>query len=400
LRSSIHTVAGSESRQPSQTSLANALRQLGEVLEALRMSQEEQHAANDHLAAVRAAITSERCHYQQLLELAPGAFVVTTAQATIVHANKSTAALFGVEPKDLVGKPLSIFVPLRERRDFRTRLAQLMPGETRGDWPVILQPRHGAAFHSRLTVAVISGKGAPELLWMISAVSERGAEPSLSGLASRLLQTQDEERRLLSRDLHESTAQKLAGVVMKLAVVRQSQAGSDDFAQKTLAETIELAEECLREIRAFTYRLHPPLLDEIGLAFAVRWYVDGFTHSSGIHIDVDIAPNLTRLPQEIETTVFRVLQECLANVERHAHSATAQVELLQQHGAVMLRVSDQGCGMPAQLPNAGEPPQGCGGIGIAGMRERLRQIGGQLAITSGRTGTTVTAILPLHLSVA
>jgi signal transduction histidine kinase len=211
-----------------------------------------------------------------------------------------------------------------------------------------------------------------------------------------LLQLQDEERRRIGRQLHDSTAQNLAALAMNLALISKASDALDPKSRKALSESSALAERCSQEIRTISYLLHPPLLDEMGLASAVRCYADGFARRSGLQVDVKLPPHLGRLPQEIEMTLFLILQESLTNVHRHADSRTASVEILRYPAAVTLRVGDAGRGMAPKIADACVGSDAPLGVGIMSMRERMRQLGGQLDIRSSHRGTTVTAILPLR----
>ena len=222
------------------------------------------------------------------------------------------------------------------------------------------------------------------------AEEELNASLTLSrALAARLLRAQDEERRRIARQLHETTAQELAALKMNLAALDRhgSVAGEQDRA--LLKESSELAAQAMEDIRVLSYLLHPPLLDEAGLDSALRWYVDGFGHRSGIEVRLDVPSEFGRLPQDIETTLFRSVQESLINIHRHAKSAIAEIRLRRERERVVLEVQDWGRGMPR------EPGARAEGVGIAGMRERFQQLGGRLEIRSGAGGTTVHAVLPL-----
>ena len=211
------------------------------------------------------------------------------------------------------------------------------------------------------------------------------AEESLRQLSARLLRIQDDERQRLARELHDSTAQTLAALAMNLAVVRAGRAKLAKRSQQSLDEAEVLAEMCAREIRSLSYVLHPPLLKEIGLPAAVRWCAEGFTKRSGIAVDVDLPTDFGRLPVEVETALFRIVQECLTNVQRHSGSPTARVELFRQNRSVGLRVKDQGRGIPPGILRR----RSSLGVGLLGMRERVRQLGGRLSIDSTGTGATV-----------
>jgi PAS domain S-box-containing protein len=215
------------------------------------------------------------------------------------------------------------------------------------------------------------------------------------GLAARLMQVRDDERRRIARQLHETTAQDLAALKMNLAALDRSGSVSGDRERELLRESAALASQAMEDIRILSYLLHPPLLDEAGLASALRWYVAGFCRRSGIDAGLSVPAEFGRLPQEIETTLFRSVQESLINIHRHAKSPTAEIRLCREPDRVVLEVQDWGRGMPRESGD-GSPGAGCPlGVGIAGMRERLQQLGGDLHIESGPGGTTVRAVVPL-----
>jgi signal transduction histidine kinase len=213
-------------------------------------------------------------------------------------------------------------------------------------------------------------------------------------LTGRLLRSQDEERRRLARELHETTAQGLAGLAVNLHMVIDSAAHLSPRASACLSESLELAEQCSREIRTISYLLHPPLVDEAGLDPALRWYTAGFGQRSGIEVHVDVSPEFGRLPSEVELTLYRIVQEALTNIHRHSGSKTARICLERRPNEIVLTVADEGHGFPSAALGIAGPESADMGVGIPGMQERMRQLGGRLHIQSGRRGTTLTAILP------
>jgi signal transduction histidine kinase len=221
---------------------------------------------------------------------------------------------------------------------------------------------------------------------------------NLRELSARLLQLQDEERRRIARELHDSVGQMLAALTMNLSTVR---ADVEHLAKTAaaLTDSESLVQEMSSEVRTISHLLHPPLLDEAGLSSALRWYVDGFAQRSKINVDLDLPRDFARMPHELETAIFRVVQECLTNVHRHSGSATAKIRLRAHDGEVLVEVEDKGKGMPPEkrleIALAGTP-----GVGISGMRERLRQLGGTLEINSNGSGTAVIARLPVSASSA
>ncbi|HEX3820402.1 MAG TPA: histidine kinase [Candidatus Sulfotelmatobacter sp.] len=222
------------------------------------------------------------------------------------------------------------------------------------------------------------------------------ANHGLRELTARLMQLQDEERRRIARELHDSIGQNLAALTMNLTKVgaeieRLSQSA------RTVNDSLTLAEEMHKEIRTVSYLLHPPLLDELGLASALRWYVEGFAERSKIQVDLDIPDDFGRLPQEMETALFRTVQECLTNIHRHSGSPVAAIHLARAAHEIHLKIEDRGAGIsPEKLDEVSSG--GTPGVGIRGMRERMRQLGGSLAIQSAERGTIVEARLPVTQS--
>ena len=223
-------------------------------------------------------------------------------------------------------------------------------------------------------------------------VQERAnAEHSLRKLSTRLLELQDEERRRIARELHDSTSQILAAVGVGLERARRSlQRGDIQEGEEVLQENTDLVGQVTREIRTLSFLLHPPVLDDLGLEYALPWYVKGFSRRSGIAVSVDVPSEMGRLPAEVELTLYRTIQEALANVHHHSGSRNASVTLRRERDRVTLEVADSGCGFDAAGGEAGVL-----GVGIPGMRERVRQFGGAIEIKSGEGGTTICVALPL-----
>lgn len=218
----------------------------------------------------------------------------------------------------------------------------------------------------------------------------RIAEEHLRYLTGRLMQIQDAERRRVARDVHDGLGQYLVGVKMGVDQLAR-RLSHDPACHDTIAEVSGLLNRAINETRTISHLLHPPLLDEIGLGSALAAYGDGFAKRSGIAISIDVARDLGRLDGEIETALFRVVQEALLNVHRHSQSATASVSLRRESGRVLLQISDEGVGMAAT-----KEPDGTGlGVGLLGIRERIRQLDGKLEIISERgKGTIVSVSVP------
>ena len=216
------------------------------------------------------------------------------------------------------------------------------------------------------------------------------AENGARRLSAHVLELQDEERRKFSRELHDSLGQNLA--VAKMIAFGVSERHP---AEESVPELIDLLDRSLQETRTISHLLHPPLLDELGIASAVSWYVDGFSQRSGLKISLKISEGIGRLSRPAELVLFRVLQESLTNVHRHARSAKADVDLSVTDGDVVLQVRDYGIGIGPEKLHHFRSDGTQVGVGLTGMRERVREQGGQFEIYSGEAGTEVLVTLPL-----
>lgn len=214
-------------------------------------------------------------------------------------------------------------------------------------------------------------------------------------LSSRLLRSQDDERRRIARELHDSTGQDLAWLSMSLSQLRREAEKQNAGSTGKISEMLEIVQKVLTELRTISYLLHPPLLDDMGLSSAIRWLVDGFVERSKVQVTIDIPENLERFSPDLETAVFRVVQECLTNIHRHSASKTASVRLERSAEALTLEITDRGRGIPAEkLP--GTEGATVRGVGLRGMRERVRQFGGDIQIVRLEPGTLVRMQLPVR----
>jgi signal transduction histidine kinase len=217
-------------------------------------------------------------------------------------------------------------------------------------------------------------------------VTERKkAEADLRKLSSQLLTLRDSERRRIARDLHDSLGQILTATTITVAMVERQKANLDAKGQKAIAEASEMLQQAMKEVRVVSQLLHPPLLDEAGISAALQIYAQGISARGDLQVELSLDENFERLPLELETTIFRVVQECLTNVHRHSGSKTATVSVVRSGQEIIVQVSDQGKGI-------GE--HDASGVGLRGMRERISQVQGALTIKSTSDGTTVEARLP------
>jgi signal transduction histidine kinase len=223
------------------------------------------------------------------------------------------------------------------------------------------------------------------------------ANKGLRQLSSSLLRVQDDERKRIARELHDSTGQTVALLSMNLSALEGEAEDVDPRLAKSIAENTQLVNQISAELRTLSYLLHPPLLDEMGLEAALRWYVEGFRRHSGIAVTLNLAGDLGRLPPDLETAIFRVIQECLTNVHRHSESTIACIGLYPSAGELILQITDAGKGIsPEKLPMSSS--SGVPGVGVRGIRERIKDFGGELEITSNEKGTQVKVSIPLRVA--
>lgn len=218
------------------------------------------------------------------------------------------------------------------------------------------------------------------------------SERQLRTLSSRLLRLQDEERRKIARELHDSTAQSLSALEMNMSLLEPVM--GDEYMQRIVAETRQIARDCCLELRTISYLLHPPLLDEVGLSFAIEWFADGFAKRTSIAVIPQIMENFPRLDSEVETTLFRIIQEAMSNIYRHSGATRAWITLNRKGTAIELEIRDNGSGFPdGDAAKVGAS----GGVGLAGMRERLAELGGRLEIHSSPYGVSIVANIDHHV---
>jgi signal transduction histidine kinase len=222
--------------------------------------------------------------------------------------------------------------------------------------------------------------------------AERTAE--LQKLTQRLLKVQDDERRRLARDLHDSTGQTLTALKISASLLQEC-CKETPAAHAFVSEVVQLADQAIEEIRTMSYLLHPPLLDEVGFACAAEWYIEGFAKRSGINVRADIGNSRARLPQSVEIALFRVLQESLINIHRHSGASEASVQFQHEVDAVVLEIRDFGKGIPEERLRLLDGVTAESGVGLAGMRERLHELNGTLEIESDGLGTSMRATVPL-----
>jgi two-component system, NarL family, sensor kinase len=324
--------------------------------------------------------------YSALVEKMQQGAAMLDARGCIVYCNVSLAQLLRVERETVIGRFLLDFVASEDRPAYERLLHEnpIVSNEVE----IRLQLSDGSLIPTNFSFSLLArDKSATGVL-----VTDLTSQKQQMDFASRLQNLQDEERRRLARELHDSVGQTLAALSMNIAVIQAQSHQLDSVGARAVSENAQLVDQVSREIRTISHLLHPPLLDVAGLTSALRWYADGFAERSNIKVDVEIANDFGRLPDEFEIAIFRIVQECLTNIHRHSGSGTAAIRVQQEGDTVFVKVQDSGKGIPLEkqheLIEAGR-----GGVGFAGMRERLRRLGGTLEIQSNESGTTVGAIL-------
>ena len=321
--------------------------------------------------------------------------LTTLDEGRYIDVNESFLDMSGYTREEIVGRTTLELKVCEKYADHTPFVRRLREQGAIHNMEGTFRTRSGAFRVLLSSAELMEIDGQQCILIAATDITERKrAEEELLRLTERLFNLQDDERRRIARELHDGTAQNLFAMTFNLARLQQHEAAQDAKLQRLVADTITLGNESLREIRTLSYLLHPPLLDQAGLVSALRWYVEGFIKRSGIYVDLISLRQIGRLPPEAETALFRIVQESLTNIRRHSGSTTASVRLEKKNGEIVLQVKDEGRGLPPlESPEPDDNMQSLG-VGILGMRQRMRQLGGRLEVASDEGGTTVTAIMP------
>lgn len=324
--------------------------------------------------------------YSTLVEKMQQGAAMLDARGCVAYCNLSLAQLLGVPRETVIGRLLLDFVAAEDQPAYQKLLHENQIESNEGEMRLHLAD--GSLIPTNFSFSLLSrDKSAIGVL-----ITDLTSQKQQMDFASRLQAMQDEERRRLARELHDSVGQNLAALSMNIAIVSAQSHKLDSLGARAVSENAHLVEQVSREIRTISHLLHPPLLDIAGLASALRWYADGFSERSNIKVDLEIPRDFGRLPDELEIAMFRIVQECLTNIHRHSGSTTATIRLHQEGNRLAVQVQDSGKGIPLEKQHE-LIESGRGGVGFAGMRERLRHLGGTLEIQSDGSGTVVSATL-------
>jgi PAS domain S-box-containing protein len=340
------------------------------------------------------ALRESEAKYRTLFNRVNDAILIFEPESEVIlEANEAACWFYGFARDELIGTSLKALTKDVGRGE--RQIHQILESGSCLNFATVHLDKQGRFIDILASCTAIEYGGKRAVLGINRDVTElRQTEKELRQLSSRLLQIQDQERRRIARELHDTTAQNLTALAMNLSLLLETP-GSVGTG-KLLADSLSLARLSLDEIRNVSYLLHPPLLDELGLAEALGIYTTGFSQRTGIQVNLQVRSEFPRLLAELETTVFRIVQESLSNIHRHSGSPTADIGVRLAGSSVVLEVRDQGCGMHAQRSDAGTGGAAELGVGITGMRERVAQLGGRLEIESEGRGVTVRAILPIN----
>jgi PAS domain S-box-containing protein len=359
--------------------------------------------------------------HSNLLNAIPAGLIATDVAGQIIYWNRVAEELYGSSAAEVLGRNiLEITVPPDNEKEAAEIMSLLRAGLSwTGEFKV--KRRDGTCFTAIVTdspvfddngemIGIIGvsldlsareraeeayRKANQELELRVKRRTQqlRAANENLRELSGRLLQLQDEERRRIARELHDSVGQLLAAISMNTVTIKAESEKLSPAAAEALSHNSSMVDEILGQIRTISHLLHPPLLDEAGLASALDWYVNGFSQRSNIDVSLDLPSDLGRLSRELELTIFRVVQESLTNIHRHSGSRTAAILITREDTRLSLQIRDTGRGMCRTKAKA--VTGASSGVGLRGMRERLAQVGGDLTLQSDGDGTLITAILPL-----
>jgi PAS domain S-box-containing protein len=333
----------------------------------------------------------------------------------VISWNVGAERIKGYKAQEILGQHFSVFYPEDEAKAGKpAKDLEIAAREGRHEnegWRI---RKDGSRFFASLIITAVRGpdgrligfgkvtRDITERMLAQKALEEserklHESERALRQLSVHLLRTQDQERRRIGRELHDSLGQYLSALKMKLDSMEFLQEGSANAMPKEIGECSELAETCIKEVRTISYLLYPPFLEEQGLGAAIRWYLDGFQQRSGIHVQYRAPEEFERISRDTELVLFRVLQESLTNVHRHSGSATADIILARTDESVTMEIADQGKGLPREvIQDASSGWMGARGVGLRGMSERVRQVGGKLEISSDASGTKLRVTVPVQ----
>lgn len=355
------------------------------------------HDVTDQKRTERALQLSEE-KFSKAFLACPYAIVISTIEeGKFIEVNDSFLRIMGFTREESVGRTsieLDLWTSLRDRDEILNEITNRGRVSSK---QIIFRAKGGNQLVVNYTGEVIELRGRKHLLSMCEDITGRvRTEQELRRLSGHLLKLQDEERRKIARDLHDSTGQDLAALATNLSKLHDEIPASNRKSRKLLSESQAVANRCLNEVRTLSYLLHPPMLDEAGLADAVSYFAKGFGTRTGIALEIEVSPDFGRLSPDMELGLFRIVQESLTNIQRHSGSGRAKIELNREKEKITLRVSDAGRGIALDKREQSRPTRQTFGVGIASMQERVKQLGGQIEIQTSDLGTSVFVTVPIY----
>src|SRR5579885_886079 len=349
-----------------------------QIIDAIRSGCVDAFVVEDHEGQSIYTLQNADLPYSALVQKMRQGAAMLDNRGDVIYCNPSLAELLGLPADEIIGMQLRDFVYAEDVQSFDTLHAALSEGDLR------LRRADDSLVSTRVTLSSLSRDNSVTGVLVVDLTTEK----ENADLASRIQSVQDEERRGIARELHDSVGQLLAAITMNLTRFQTESRNVPNM--PLIDDSAVMLEQVTKEIRTISHLLHPPLLDVAGLASAVRWYVDGFSQRSHIKVDVDIHTDCGSLSNEAEIAVFRVVQECLTNVYRHSGSDQCLVSIRKEPDHLKIDIEDKGHGI-SESQGTGAPNSG---LGLRGMKERLRQLGGKLEIATSDHGTTVSAVVP------
>ena len=347
--------------------------------------------------AARKLVESEE-RFAKVFRASPQPMVLTTLkEGRILDVNESALKMSGYTREEVIGRTSLELGAFSTESHRKATLGLVWQTGSMQNLELNFPTKSGEKRLLLCSAELIELDGEKCIVIASSDITERKeAEQQLAQLSAKLLLTQDEERRRIARELHDVTAQSIGLIMLNLAQVQKAAATLDSLSKDKLTESLAFGEQALKDIRTLSYILHPPLLDQAGLITALKWYVKGFYERSGVKVNFTESGNDgQRMPPEVEYALFRVVQECLTNIRRHTNSETAEINLTRTAETVSLSVRDHGKQHKLEMPRNSDSAEFVG-VGIPGMRHRLKQLGGELVVESNLNGTTMTATVPVR----
>ncbi|MFY9689336.1 MAG: PAS domain S-box protein [Candidatus Acidiferrales bacterium] len=340
-----------------------------------------------------------RSRLAAIVESSDDAIVSKNLSGVITSWNKGAERVFGHTAEEAIGRHITLIIPSDRNAEEAMILDRIRRGQPVEHFETVRVRKDGTHVDVSLTISPVrdsTGRviGASKVARDVTERKRVEEAIKETEVSARLLKLQDEERRRMARELHDGVGQLLAAMNMNAGGLEMEKANLSPEGVRCVDENARLIDQVSSDIRTLSYLFHPPMLDEMGLPSALAWYVDGFAERSKIAATLEVPTDWERLPEDYELCLFRIAQECLTNIHRHSGSPTATVKLSRSPSEITLEVSDKGRGVDPEI-QARIASGKTAGVGLRGMRERVRQLGGNVEIRSTAKGTAVIATLPL-----